>query len=141
MNSNAKDPSDTGWPPMAPTPEMNASRRPDALKVDLSRSRYFFESEKPSGSCGVSSASSSWNDPGSRTRSKRRRTGSASWLPHAGQTFQFRSYSARGATSPQASHLYQMPSPFAAGAGGETGVDSFDLSFFCLENQAMCFPV
>jgi hypothetical protein len=29
-----------------------------------------------------------------------------------------------------------MPSPFAAGAGGDAGVDSFVFTFFCFENQA-----
>ncbi len=31
MNSKAKEPIETGWPPMAPTPEMKASRRPVVL--------------------------------------------------------------------------------------------------------------
>src|SRR5512133_3950285 len=139
MNSKAKQPTDTGWPPIAPTPETNASRRPDALYVERSRSRYVLESTKPSGSCGVSSASSSWNEPASRRSSKRRRSGSASWLPHPGQTFQFASYSARATTFSHLSHLYQMPSPFAAGGGGADGVDSFVFIFFCFENQAMGF--
>ena len=141
MNSNAKQPMETGRPSMVPTPEMNASRRPLVLYVARSRSRYFLESEKPSGSWGVSSASSSWKLPLSSTSSNRRRIGSASCWLQLGQTFQFFSHAARATTSPQASHWYQMPSPFAPLVGwvGAAGVDSLVFTFFCFENQAMTF--
>ena len=91
MNSKAKDPRQVA---ADGTPEMKASRRRVVLSVALSRSLYFLASVKPSGSCGVRSASSSWKVPGSSSRSKRRRTGSSSWWPQFGQTFQFFSRSA-----------------------------------------------
>ncbi len=59
MNSKTKQPTETCLPSMRPTPEMKASFSSSALRVDLSRSLYFFESVKPSGSCGSSSLSNS----------------------------------------------------------------------------------
>jgi hypothetical protein len=93
MNSKAKLPIETALPSIAPTPETNASARPVFLAVLFSRSRYLLESTKPSGSWGTRSASSSSKLPGSSTISRRRRTGRASWWPHSGHTFQWRSHS------------------------------------------------
>src|SRR5512135_3158509 len=40
-------------------------------------------------------------------------------------------------TSPHPSHLFQIPSPFLAGAGCGSDGPPLDLSFFSFENQAM----
>ena len=95
MNSKTKQPSDTCLPLMRPTPEMKASFSPSALRVDFSRSLYFLESVKPSGSCGSSSLSNSSKLSGSSRWAMRARAGQGRWCSQWGQTLRFFSSSCR----------------------------------------------
>ena len=92
MNSKAKEPTETGWPAM-PAHAGDEGVAQAGCVVGARRSRYFLASVKPSGSAGVSSASSSSKVSGSTTRGAGRPAGS--WWPQPGQTFQFLSHSCR----------------------------------------------
>ena len=109
MNSNTKTPSSTGISSIRPEPERKESAPPAVRRADLSRSLYFFESRKPSGSTLSIDPSASTKLPGSSTSSIRRADERGKWWSHCGQTLAFPSSAAVSSVARHPGHLVNTP--------------------------------
>src|SRR5262249_55819423 len=130
-----KKPSDTGRPPSVAIPARNASGTPTCFCAARSRSAYFFESRKCSGSSGWMSVSSSRHEPSSTTSLMRSSVGKMKCAPHCGQHHRFLRTFWLSTVAPHPSHFWNRPD------GTERFFGSvFFFSSLLRDHQAMSAP-